>query len=162
MWCNSWNSQMSQVVCCCLVVKLWPHGLQSTKLLYPWDFPGKNTEWVAISFAGGPSQQRYWTCVSCTAGRFFTTEPPGKLKCLRRHAKYFTSKYLDEFLIQCNEEHIKLKMVLNDQGLKDIEQRYSRKELKRGKGKKRGGDYFTISVFLNGTISYYLVPKQIV
>ena len=52
-------------------------------------------------------------------------------------------------------------MVLNDQGLKDIEQRDSRKELKTGKGKKRGGDYFIISVFLNGTISYYLVPKQI-
>ena len=44
-------------------------------------------------------------------------------------------------------------MVLNDQRLKDIEQRDSRKELKTGKGKKRGGDYFTISVFLNGTIS---------
>ena len=22
---------------------LWPNGLQSTRLLYPWDFPGKNT-----------------------------------------------------------------------------------------------------------------------
>ena len=23
---------------------LWPHGLQPTRLLCPWDFPGKNTE----------------------------------------------------------------------------------------------------------------------
>lgn len=52
-------------------------------------------------------------------------------------------------------------MVLNDQGLKDREQRDSRKELKTGKGKKRGGDYFTISSFLNGTILYHPVPKQI-
>ena len=22
---------------------LWPHGLQPTRLLFPWDFPGKNT-----------------------------------------------------------------------------------------------------------------------
>ena len=35
--------------CCCLVAKsyptlLQPHGLQPTRLLYPWDFPGKNIE----------------------------------------------------------------------------------------------------------------------
>ena len=35
-------------------------------------------EWVAISFSRGSSQPRDWTCVSCTAGRFFTPEPPGK------------------------------------------------------------------------------------
>ena len=34
--------------CCCLVTKLrpallGPHGLQCTKLLCPWNFPGKNT-----------------------------------------------------------------------------------------------------------------------
>ena len=30
---------------------LWPHGLQPTKLLRPWDFPGKSMEWVAIAFS---------------------------------------------------------------------------------------------------------------
>ena len=35
-------------------------------------------EWVAISFSGGSSQPRDQTQVSCIAGRFFTTEPPGK------------------------------------------------------------------------------------
>ena len=36
------------VVCCCLVTKscpalLQPHELRPTRLLCPWDFPGKNT-----------------------------------------------------------------------------------------------------------------------
>ena len=39
-------------------------------------------EWVAtVSFSRGSSQPKDLTrisCVSCTAGRFFTTEPPGK------------------------------------------------------------------------------------
>ena len=56
---------------------LWPHGLQPTRLLCPWDSPGKNT-WVAISFSRGSSWSRDWTCISCTAGRFFTAEPLGK------------------------------------------------------------------------------------
>ena len=42
-------------VCCCLVAKLWltllqPPGLQPTRLLWPWDFPGT---WVAVSFYRG-------------------------------------------------------------------------------------------------------------
>ena len=55
----------------CSVVSdsLWPHGLQPTRLLHPWDFPGKSTgvgcpclfwrilEWEAISFSRGFS----WT-----------------------------------------------------------------------------------------------------
>ena len=35
----------------------------------PWDSPGKNR---------GSSQPRNWTLVSCTAGRLFTSELPGK------------------------------------------------------------------------------------
>ena len=35
-------------------------------------------EWVAISFSRGSSQPSDQICVSCIAGRFFTTEPPGK------------------------------------------------------------------------------------
>ena len=35
-------------------------------------------EWVAISLFRGSSQPRDQTCISCLAGRFFTTEPPGK------------------------------------------------------------------------------------
>ena len=35
-------------------------------------------EWVAISPSRESSKRRDWTCVSCIAGGFFTTEPPGK------------------------------------------------------------------------------------
>ena len=38
-------------------------------------------EWVAMPFSKGSSWPRNWTCVSCgscIAGRFFSTEPPGK------------------------------------------------------------------------------------
>ena len=34
--------------------------------------------WVAISYSRGSSWFRDWTCISCIAGRFFTTEPPGR------------------------------------------------------------------------------------
>ena len=37
-------------------------------------------EWVAISFSRGSSPPRDQTQVSCIAGGFFTTEPPGKPK----------------------------------------------------------------------------------
>ena len=38
----------------------------------------RTLEWVAISFSKGSSQSRNQTHISCTAGRFFTTEPPAK------------------------------------------------------------------------------------
>ena len=44
------------------------HGILQARIL----------EWVAVCFSRGSSQPRDQTCVSCTAGRFFTTEPPGK------------------------------------------------------------------------------------
>ena len=57
-----------------------PHGLQPARLLCPWNFPASILEWVAISFSRGSFWSRDWTYVSCIAGRFFTTEPPGKPK----------------------------------------------------------------------------------
>ena len=44
------------------------HGISQARIL----------EWVDIFFSRGSSQPRDWTWVSCTAGRFFTTIPPGK------------------------------------------------------------------------------------
>ena len=38
-------------------------------------------KWVAIPFSRGSSQLRDQTGVSCIAGRFFTTEPPGARHC---------------------------------------------------------------------------------
>ena len=48
------NSTTLGIICCCLVAKscltlLQPHGSQPTRLLCPWDFPGKNTE-VSCNF----------------------------------------------------------------------------------------------------------------
>ena len=45
-------------------------------------------EWVAVSFSRGSSQPRDRTHVShlsCTAGRFYTTEPQSKPGCLGQH-----------------------------------------------------------------------------
>ena len=46
----------------------------------PWDFPGENTEQVAISCSRGSSWPRDWTHVSCLAGGCFTTELTRKPK----------------------------------------------------------------------------------
>ena len=44
------------------------HGILQARIL----------EWVAISFSRGSSRPRDQTLVSCIAGRFFTTDPPGE------------------------------------------------------------------------------------
>ena len=74
--------------CCCLVAKSCPtlcdpmdcsparvlhlaHGIFQARIL----------EWVAISFSRGSFRDQ--TSVSCLAGGFLTTEPPGKpLRCI--------------------------------------------------------------------------------
>ena len=66
---------------------LQPRGPYPTRLLCPWDFSGRDTGLVAISFSRGSSQPRDRTRVSyisCTADRFFTAKPPGIALC-----KYF-------------------------------------------------------------------------
>ena len=71
--------------CCWLVAQLCPnlcdpmdcsppgssvHGISQARVL----------EWVAISFSWGSSWPSDRAHISCLAGRFFTTEPPGKPK----------------------------------------------------------------------------------
>ena len=51
---------------------LRPYGLYPARLLFPWNSPGENTGVVANSYSTESSQPRDQTCVSCTAGRFFT------------------------------------------------------------------------------------------
>ena len=41
-------------------------------------FQARILEWVAMLSSRGSSQSRDRIHISCTAGRFFTTEPPGK------------------------------------------------------------------------------------
>ena len=60
---------------------LQPYGLKPARLLHPWDSPGKNTGMGCHVLLQGIFQTRDQTqvfCGSCTAGRFFITEPPGK------------------------------------------------------------------------------------
>ena len=46
---------------------LWPHGLEPTRLLCPWDSPGKNTGvgCHAVPFSRESSQHRDWIRISC-------------------------------------------------------------------------------------------------
>ena len=62
------------------------HGISQVRIL----------EWFAISFSRGLSQARDRTHVSCLAGKFFTTEPPGKLKA-RREGKVIW--FCDDILV---------------------------------------------------------------
>ena len=68
---------------------LRPRG--PTRLLCPWDSPGKIPEWVVISFSRGSSQPRDWTQVSHIAGRGFnlwaTREAKNKFCCIREEGK---------------------------------------------------------------------------
>ena len=61
----------------CLTL-FWPRGQGPTRLFCPWDFPGKHTGRLAISFSRGSSWPRDRTCVSCIAGRFLTPGPVRK------------------------------------------------------------------------------------
>ena len=77
-------------VCCVSVC--WCHCSLTKSCLTLWDPmdcspPGSSVhgilqtsiiEWVAIPLSRVSSQPRDQACISCTAGRFFTTEPPGK------------------------------------------------------------------------------------
>ena len=47
------------------------------RLLFPW-IRARLLEWVATSFSRESSWPKNQTEVSCLAGEFFTTEPPGK------------------------------------------------------------------------------------
>ena len=45
-----------------------------------WISKARILEWIGICFSRGSSQPRDWTHISCLAGRFVTTEPPGEKK----------------------------------------------------------------------------------
>ena len=51
-------------------------GTVATRLLRPWDSPGKNTGVDSIPFSRGSSQPRDWNQVSHIAGRCFTILVP--------------------------------------------------------------------------------------
>ena len=72
-------------VCVCVLdcVRLFAsHELQPARLLCPWDSPGKIMKWVAVfPTPWDLPNPGVWTVPPASfvlAGRFFTTEPPGK------------------------------------------------------------------------------------
>ena len=69
-------------LCACSVMfdSLQSFGLWSTRLLRPWNFPGKHTRMGCYPPPGGSSQPRDWTHVSCI-GRQIITESAGKPTC---------------------------------------------------------------------------------
>ena len=60
---------------------VWPMDWRLTGFSVHGILQGRILEWVATCFSRGLSRPRDWTntsCISCIAGRFFTTEPQGK------------------------------------------------------------------------------------
>ena len=60
---------------------LQPHGLYSSRLLWPWDFRGEILEWVAMLPPGNlphPGIELMSPASPALAGGFFTAESPGK------------------------------------------------------------------------------------
>ena len=77
--------------CPVLIDPLQPHELQTSRLLYPWNSPGKNTG-MGCHFL---LQQIYLirdqisvSSVPCTGSRFFNTELPGNPKHLPQFSQF--------------------------------------------------------------------------
>ena len=80
-----WSSNMRVFVMCAHTqlrpTLCDPMDCNPTRLLCPWNFPGKNAGVGCHLLLQGifPTQRRTRTsCIFCTAGGFFTAEPPGK------------------------------------------------------------------------------------
>ena len=79
--------------CCCLVASVMsdsvqPYGLQPARHLCPWDSLGGSTGVGCYALLQETSQPRDRTQISSIAGRFFTTEPPGKSRSTSSHYKF--------------------------------------------------------------------------
>ena len=68
-----WTKLLQSYMTLCDPVDYSPPGSSVHGILQ-----ARTLEWVAISFSRGSSQPRDQAWVSCIAGRFLTTEPPGK------------------------------------------------------------------------------------
>ena len=82
---------LSHFCCVWLFVTLWAVPAR----LCPWDSPGKNAGAGYHALLQGIFLTQESTgvpCVSCTAGKFFTTEPPGNPTLYLIHMKYLIVK----------------------------------------------------------------------
>ena len=86
-------TNLVKVLVAWLCPTLWPHALQTSRLLWPWNSPGNNTK-VAIPFSKASSWSRDLIWVSCIAVRFSTIwatrevheKPKQHIKKLRHHS----------------------------------------------------------------------------
>ena len=81
--------------CCCLVSKsylilLQPHGLEPARLIYPWDFSGKNTG-VGCHFL----PQGNFPTQGSNPGLLHSREPPGNPKEKGKKEARQTEEILD-------------------------------------------------------------------
>ena len=85
---------MCVYVCARLCWNLQVHGLQPTRLLCPWDSPGKNTQAGCHFLLQGnlpyPGTELASLASPALAGAVFTTVPPGKPRLLFRTTPYST------------------------------------------------------------------------
>ena len=59
-----WLLDLLKYMCSVMSNSTRPHGLQPSRLLHPWNFPGKNTgKGCAISSSKRSSQPTDWTCI---------------------------------------------------------------------------------------------------
>ena len=79
------NLSNKDCVCAVMSDSVWPHGLQPTRLLCPWNFPGKNTGAGCYFFLQGifpgVQTQRLNSCLLCLLHwqvSSLTAEPSGK------------------------------------------------------------------------------------
>ena len=70
-------------MCVCVCVQRVSNSLYPMDYIVQGIFQARILEWAAFPFSRGPSQPRDQTQVSRIAGRFFTTEPQGKLTQLK-------------------------------------------------------------------------------
>ena len=64
---------------------LWPHGLQPSRLLCPWDSPGKNTAMLSSRGSSQPRNQTHVSCISfiaCPKEVSLPTPSPWKITAL--------------------------------------------------------------------------------
>ena len=98
------------VQCVCARSGVWlcdPMGCSPPGPSVHGSLQARTLEWVAILSSRGSSRPRDWTCVACifcTAGGFFTTEPPGK-PCFYVIPKYAGTSFRSLWCSEKNANH---------------------------------------------------------
>ena len=100
-------------MCAKLLSHVWPFapsGLTPASVLCPWDSPGKNTGMGCHSSSRGSSRPRDRTCISCvsvSAGGFFTTsatgEAPNPSQAVLKKTKGQVTGKIPDTLCLCGE-----------------------------------------------------------